>query len=106
MFGRRLCRRGRSWGEVPEGGRSPTPALFPPVQEAAAALAVEQDLAGAQLLDGLGPNGNPATAAPYGRAGHGGHAEPPAGLEDALVVGQGVAGDLAGQGRALGSDPL
>src|SRR5690348_12643002 len=84
-------------GRPPESRRSGGP-----VEVAAAGLAGDQRGLRAELLQPLGRDRHPAGAAEVG-LGHRDQGQPGAGAEDAVVVGEDVAGELAGQLLALGA---
>src|SRR6476646_2627957 len=89
----------------PPAGRGRPPASRRsggPVEVAAAGLAGDQRGLRAELLQPLGRDRHPAGAAEVG-LGNRNQGQPGAGAEDAVVVGEDVAGELAGQLLALGA---
>src|SRR5215472_3602762 len=76
--------------------------LWEPVEVAAAGLAGEERRLGAQLLQPLGRDGHAAAAAQVGLD-HLGEGEAAARLQELVVVGEHVSGELLGELGALGA---
>src|SRR5215468_8459961 len=90
----------RDQGCSPHSGRGHR--LREPVEVAAAGLAGEERRLGAQLLQPLGRDGHAAAAAQVGLD-HLGEGEAAARLQELVVVGEHVSGELLGELGALGA---
>src|SRR5262249_11206018 len=96
-----LPRGAREQGCSPHSGRDHC--LREPVEVAAAGLTGKERGLGAQLLEPLGRDGHAAAAAQVGLD-HLGESEPAARLQELVVVGEHVGGELVGELGALRAD--